>query len=152
MTNTYVVRHGQMRLLGEYSGLAGVEHPRGQRVIVRTERGTEVGEVLCPATDRSALFLENPAKGEIIRVASPTDLTGELRLADDRKAAFATCSEFITKRRLQMDLVDVEVIFGCERMVFYYLSEKRVDFRELVKDLARAPADSDRAAADRRAG
>ena len=138
MTNTYVVRHGQMRLLGEYSGLTGVEHPRGQQVIVRTERGTEIGEILCPATDRSALFLENPARGEILRVASPSDLSSEARLVEDRKAAFATCCEFIAKRRLQMDLVDVEVILGCERMVFYYLSEKRVDFRELVKDLARA--------------
>ena len=138
MTNTYVVRHGHMRLLGEYSGLTGVEHTRGQRVIVRTERGTELGEILCSATDRSALFLENPARGEILRVASPSDLSSEARLVEDRKAAFATCGEFIAKRRLQMDLVDVEVILGCERMVFYYLSEKRVDFRELVKDLARA--------------
>src|SRR5262249_44445392 len=52
--------------------------------------------------------------------------------------AFATCQELINRRRLQMDLVDVEVILGRERTVFYYLAEKRVDFRELVKDLARA--------------
>ena len=49
----------------------------------------------------------------------------------------AACREFAANRRLQMDLVDVEAIFGDERMVFYYVSEKRVDFRDLVKDLAR---------------
>ena len=49
----------------------------------------------------------------------------------------AACREFIAQRRLQMDLVDVEAILGDERMVFYYVSEKRVDFRDLVKDLAR---------------
>jgi cell fate regulator YaaT (PSP1 superfamily) len=137
MTNTYVVRYGQMRSLGEYSGLPSQEHPRGQRVVVRSDRGTELGEVLCPATDRTALFLENPVRGEILRVATAEDLAVEPRLAELQKKGFETCREFIARRRLQMDLVDVEAIFGRERMVFYYLAEKRVDFRELVKDLAR---------------
>lgn len=138
MPQTYVVRHGRMRLLGEYEGMAGQEHPRGQRVVVRTDRGTEVGEVLCAATARTGTFLNNPARGGILRVASAEDLVAEGRLGDVRASAFAACREFIARRRLQMDLIDVEVILGRERMVFYYLSEKRVDFRELVKDLARA--------------
>ncbi len=138
MPGTYLVRHGQMRLLGEYEGMPGQDHPRGQRVIVRTDRGTEIGEVLCPATERTAVFLENPPRGVILRVASDEDLATEPRLAEMRRAAFTSCREFIERRRLQMDLVDVEIILGRERMVFYYLSEKRVDFRELVKDLARA--------------
>jgi cell fate regulator YaaT (PSP1 superfamily) len=138
MTNTYVVRYGQMRYLGEYMGLAGQEHPRGQRVVVRSDRGTELGEVLSPATDRTALFLENPVRGEILRAATAEDLAAESNLAQLKEHGFTTCREFIAKRRLQMDLVDVETIFGRERTVFYYLAEKRVDFRELVKDLARA--------------
>lgn len=138
MTNTYVVRYGQMRFLGEYTGLLGQEHPRGQRVIVRSDRGTELGEILCLATDRSALFLENPGRGDILRVASTEDLAVEERLEEIHRQAFASCKELISKRRLQMVLVDVEAILGLERMVFYYLSEKRVDFRELVKDLARS--------------
>jgi len=127
-----------MRQLGEYTGLAEQEHPRGQRVVVRSDRGTELGEVLCPATDRTALYLENPVQGQMLRPASPEDLAAESRLAELQREGFATCREFIGKRRLQMDLVDVEAIYGRERMVFYYLAEKRVDFRELVKDLARA--------------
>jgi cell fate regulator YaaT (PSP1 superfamily) len=138
MTNTYVVRNGQMRQIGEYTGVPGQEHPRGQKVIVKSDRGTEMGEVLCPATARTALFLQNPVRGEIIRVATSSDLDADARLSETRAAGFAACCEFIAKRRLQMDLVDVEVIFGRERMIFYYLSEKRVDFRDLVKDLARA--------------
>jgi cell fate regulator YaaT (PSP1 superfamily) len=137
MSNTYVVRYGQMRYLGEYTGLADQEHVRGQRVVVQSDRGTELGEVLCPATDRTALFLENPVKGEILRVASPDDLGAEISLKETRKTGFDACLQFIAKRRLQMELVDVEVILGHERIVFYYLAEKRVDFRELVKDLAR---------------
>ena len=138
VSKTYVVRFGQMRQLGEYTGLADQEHPRGQRVVVRSDRGTELGEVLCPATDRTALFLENPVQGQILRPASAEDLAAEAALAELQDEGFATCREFIARRRLQMDLVDVEAILGGERMVFYFLAEKRVDFRELVKDLARA--------------
>lgn len=134
----YVVRFGQMRQLGEYAGLRGEDHPRGQRVVVRSDRGAELGEVLCEASERSSAFLENPVKGEILRVASSDDLGMDRVLGSRKQEGFELCSQLIAKRRLQMDLVDVEVILGGERMVFYYLSEKRVDFRDLVKDLARA--------------
>ena len=138
MPQHFVVRYGQMRFLGEFAGLDGHAHPRGDRVVVKTDRGTELGEVLCAATDRSAAFLENPYRGEIIRVATATDRGAEARLAERAALGLKECREFVAKRRLQMDLIDVEVILGGERMVFYYLAEKRVDFRELVKDLARA--------------
>jgi cell fate regulator YaaT (PSP1 superfamily) len=138
MNQSYVVRYGQMRFLGDFKGGAGEEYVRGEQVIVRSERGTELGEVLCPSTDRTAVFLENPAQGEIVRKPTAEDQAAAARIPQAREAGFAACREFIARRRLQMDLVDVEVIFGGERMVFYYLSEKRVDFRELVKDLARA--------------
>jgi cell fate regulator YaaT (PSP1 superfamily) len=107
-------------------------------VVIRSDRGTELGEVLCTATERTSAFLQQPPHGEILRAASDPDLAQEAKLAGAREEAFTVCQELIAKRRLQMDLVDVEVIFGRERVVFYYLAEKRVDFRELVKDLARA--------------
>ena len=137
MTKTYVVRYGRMRFLGEYTGLPDCEHARGQQVMVRSDRGIELGDVLCPVSEKTSRFLPNPAQGEILRVATPEDQEQEARLAEDRNPVFATCHELIAKRRLQMNLVDVELIHGRERVVFYYLAEKRVDFRELVKDLAR---------------
>jgi cell fate regulator YaaT (PSP1 superfamily) len=136
--NTFIVRYGQMRHIGEYEAVEGRVHLRGERVLVRSDRGTEVGEILCRATDRTSAFLENPFRGQILRAATPDDLSAESRLIDREKQGLAACREFAARRRLQMDLVDVEAIFGGERMVFYYVSEKRVDFRELVKDLARA--------------
>ena len=54
-----------------------------------------------------------------------------------KEAEFGRCTEFIRNRSLQMELVDVEHLFGGERIIFYFLAEKRIDFRELVKDLAR---------------
>jgi cell fate regulator YaaT (PSP1 superfamily) len=137
MTKTYVVRYGRMRFLGEYKGLPDCEHARGQQVVVRSDRGIELGDVLCPVTEKTSKFLPNPAQGEILRVATTEDQAQEARLAEDRDPVFATCHELIAKRHLQMNLVDVELIHGRERVVFYYLADKRVDFRELVKDLAR---------------
>jgi cell fate regulator YaaT (PSP1 superfamily) len=137
MTQTYVVRYGRMRFLGEYTGLADQDHPRGQQVVIRSDRGTELGDVLCPSSDRTTKFLPDPVQGVILRLATSEDREHETRLSEDRKKAFKTCQELIAKRRLQMDLVDLEIIHGRERVVFYYLAEKRVDFRELVKDLAR---------------
>ena len=137
MADTYVVRYGRMRFLGEFTGLPDHDHTRGEQVVVRSDRGTELGEVLCPVSERTARFMSNPAQGEILRLGTHEDRDQEARLAADREPVFATCQELIAKRRLQMNLVDLEMIQGRERVVFYYLAEKRVDFRELVKDLAR---------------
>jgi cell fate regulator YaaT (PSP1 superfamily) len=138
MTKLYVVRYGQMRFLGEFADPVDRDLARGQRVVVHTDRGTELGEVLCAANERTALYLQNKARGEILRTPSTEDRALEAKLTEIQQAGFATCREAIARRRLQMDLIDVEAILGQERMVFYYLAEKRVDFRELVKDLARA--------------
>jgi cell fate regulator YaaT (PSP1 superfamily) len=138
MPQNFVVRYGQMRFLGEFATLDGQLPMRGERVVVKTDRGTELGEVLCAATRRTADLLENPASGELTRLADAADLEAETRLLERSERGREVCRELIAKRRLQMVLVDVEAILGGERMVFYYLSEKRVDFRELVKDLARA--------------
>jgi cell fate regulator YaaT (PSP1 superfamily) len=137
MANTYVVRYGQMRVLGEFHGVDGQEHPRGQRVVLGTDRGTELGEVLCPATDRTAFFLQNPVAGQVARAATEGDIASSRRLLEVQARAMETGREMIAQARLQMDLVDVEAILGGERLVFYYLAEKRVDFRDLVKNLAR---------------
>jgi cell fate regulator YaaT (PSP1 superfamily) len=134
----YVVRYGRMRFLGECTAPEEPAHVRGQRVVIRSDRGTELGEILCAATDKTARYLEQGIQGEILRTVTPEDLAHESSLTVSQKDAFNACQEFITRRRLQMDLVDVEIIFGRERIVFYYLAEKRVDFRDLVKDLARS--------------
>lgn len=134
---SYVVRHGRMRILSECHGAPGETFERGQRVIVRSDRGMEMGEVLCPMSERAAGLLKNQEPREILRAAEPADLDREAELPQLEKKAFATCLELIEKRRMRMNLVDVEILLGRDRAIFYYLAEKRVDFRELVKDLAR---------------
>jgi cell fate regulator YaaT (PSP1 superfamily) len=133
----YIARHGVMRFLGEFAPNPEGTYARGQEVVLQTERGQEAGEILCEATPRAIELLSEPTRGQIIRTMTPDDQELALSLHSKEEAEFSRCTEFIQQRRLQMELVDAEHLFGGERIIFYFLAEKRVDFRELVKDLAR---------------
>lgn len=132
----YLVRCGVMRTLGVFSTARGETFRRGARVVARTERGLELGEVLCEATDEAMGRLADPRRGQITRLATPDDLRDAERLRQQERREYDVCWQKIQELRLPMQLVDVEHIFGGERIVVYYLSENRVDFRELVKLLA----------------
>jgi cell fate regulator YaaT (PSP1 superfamily) len=106
-------------------------------VVLRTERGQEVGHVLCPANPQVVGLIAEPTRGQILRLLSAEDRERVERLRELQRKEYDTGLRFIGVRKLQMELVDVEHLFGGERIVFYFLAEKRVDFRELVKDLAR---------------
>ena len=134
----FVVRYGSMRHLGEFSSKRQHVIKRGMDVVVRTDRGVEFGIVLCEANDKTNEYLgENVRTGRILRIASDEDRRSLEEVSDREKSFFAEAGRMITDQRMQMQLVDVEQVFGGERIVFYYLAEKRVDFRELVKGMAR---------------
>jgi cell fate regulator YaaT (PSP1 superfamily) len=133
----YITRHGAMRFLGEYEAEGEASYARGQKAILRSERGLEIGEVLLEATPRAVELLTEPTRGQIVRPVTDADEPTIERIHQNEVHAFETCNRFVAQRSLQMELVDVEHLFGGERIVFYFLAEKRVDFRELVKDLAR---------------
>jgi cell fate regulator YaaT (PSP1 superfamily) len=137
MAVKYIVRHGAMRLLGEFEPTGGAVYARGSQVIVRTERGVETGDVLCEATPRAVELLSEPSKGPILRPMTDEDRKTAQRLQEGEAAELETCKRLVANHHLQMELVDVEHLFGGDRIVFYFLAEKRIDFRELVKDLAR---------------
>ncbi|MFN0198500.1 MAG: stage 0 sporulation family protein [Planctomycetaceae bacterium] len=134
----YVVRYGTTRFIGEFSTRNPEDVPRNSSVIIRTERGVEWGIVLSPASDRTREYLgRKEADGKIMRLATVEDRNFHEETRQREQDEFQGCSEMIHERRLNMQLVDVEHLFGGERVVFYYLAEDRVDFRELVKDLAK---------------
>ena len=132
-----LVRHGRMRFLGVFVPAFGVTAARGDAVVVRSERGQEIGEVLCPATPGALSAIPDPTKGDILRVAVAEDRAKLAHLADVEKKQFAAGEKLVAQHRLAMQLVDVEHLFGGERVVFYFLAESRVDFRELVRSMAR---------------
>jgi cell fate regulator YaaT (PSP1 superfamily) len=125
-----------MRFLGEFDP-GEHTYARGESVLVRTERGLEVGTILAEATVRAMSFLSEPTKGRIERKMTQADhqQVGKVKQLEQRELDI--CERCIEQRKLQMDLIDVEHLFGGERIVFYFIAEKRVDFRELVKDLAK---------------
>lgn len=132
----YIVRCGSMRKLGVFTTSRGEEYRRGLNVITRTDRGLEAGEVLCEATDQAIAQITDAGRGQILREASAEDLNELHRLKAQERNEFAVCGQYVKQSGLQMELVDVEHLFGGERIVVYYLAEDRVDFRELVKQLA----------------
>lgn len=136
MSNRYVVRYGVMRSLGVFTTSRGETFARGQKVIARTDRGLETGEILCEATDAVVERMTDPRRGQVLRAMSTDDARDAQHLQDQARREFALCRERIAAMHLPMELVDIEHVFGGERIVIYYISENRVDFRELVKTLA----------------
>ena len=137
MASKYIVRHGAMRFLGEFEPEGEAPYARGQTVVIRSERGLEEAEVLCESNPRAVELLTEPTHGHILRLLNSEDEAQLVKIRESEQNELDTCIRFIQERQLQMELVDVEHLLGGERIVFYFLSEKRVDFRELVKDLAR---------------
>lgn len=134
----YIVRYGATRSIGEFSWKGSQELHRNADVIIKTERGQEWGEVLSPATEQARSFMkESRATGRIIRLVTDDDYRQRDQNRHEERTEFLGCQELVDEHKLQMQLVDVEHLFGSERVIFYYLAEKRVDFRELVKSLAR---------------
>ena len=132
----YVVRCGAMRALGIYNPGRDDTYLRNQQVIVRTERGLEAGEVLCEATDEALAQLKDAGHGQILRKRTSDDSREIARMNEQQRREFEVCERLIGEQKLDMRLVDVEHLFGGERVVVYYLAENRVDFRELVRLLA----------------
>ncbi|MEF2247642.1 MULTISPECIES: PSP1 domain-containing protein [unclassified Paenibacillus] len=114
-----------------------VDHPvdKDQHVIVETARGIEYGKVVVGQKQVGESDVVLPLK-KVIRIANDADaqLVEENRMA--AKNAFHTCLEKIKGHQLRMKLVDVEFTFDRNKIIFYFTAEGRVDFRELVKDLA----------------
>ena len=114
---------------------AGKRYNVGQYVIVTTSRGTECGEVASENHNVPDSNIVGQLK-EVVRPANDDDLK---RMAENRakeKTAFEFCEQKILERKLEMKLVDVEVAFDGTKILFFFTADGRVDFRELVKDLA----------------
>lgn len=107
----------------------------GDYVIVNTARGLECGLVAAQNHKVEEAQIVKPLK-EVVRPATEADIK---KMNDNKKreeSAFKICEKQIEKHKLDMKLVDVEITFDSSKMIFYFTADNRVDFRELVKDLA----------------
>lgn len=108
---------------------------KGQHVIVETARGIEYGEVVIGIREVSEENVVLPLKA-VIRVATPADDAQEEGNRVKEADAFNICLEKIRRRELEMKLIEAEYTFDRNKILFYFTADGRIDFRELVKDLA----------------
>ncbi len=113
----------------------GKQLKKFDKVIVETARGIECGEVAAENREVEEDKIVHPLK-KLIRIATKEDLETVARNKEKEKKAFDICLEKIEKHGLDMKLVEVEYTFDNSKILFYFTSDGRVDFRELVKDLA----------------
>ena len=107
----------------------------GENVVVETEKGLVLGKVLTPPCEKEKRFiLKSPRR--VARKATPEDLEQFEKNRQLEKEAFQFCLQKIKERELNMKLVKTEALLDRSKVLFYFTSEKRVDFRELVRDLA----------------
>ena len=118
-----------------YFDPAGFEINKGDHVIVETARGVEYGTVVMGIREVEDDKVVSPLK-PILRMATKKDQETVERNREREKEAFAICLEKIKKHDLDMKLVDAEYTFDNNKVLFYFTADGRVDFRELVKDLA----------------
>jgi cell fate regulator YaaT (PSP1 superfamily) len=151
-----VVRFGSMRLIGEYPYKGDAKPGCGSKLVVKTHRGTELGEMLtstCPNAGCSksitrAEMLEYIERsggkdypfyedGKVLRVATLEDMAAQRRIEERQHARRVRAQAEADALRLDAKVVEVEEILGGERATVFYTAPSRIDFRELVRELAR---------------
>jgi cell fate regulator YaaT (PSP1 superfamily) len=148
-----VARYGLMGNIGEFRHNLDPPPGRGANVVLRTERGVELGQVVTPVGEagghdcisrerlREFTGTNGPdypfrRDGRVLRLANPQDVIDYRHLQQSAREAAGFCRQQIREISLEMRLVTVEHLLGGERLVFYFAAEQRVDFRELVRRLA----------------
>ena len=118
-----------------YFDPADMEMETGTHVIVETARGVEFGVVMIPPREVEDEKVTQPLK-PVIRIATDEDEKQQQRNKDKQEGAYKICQEKIAKHGLEMKLVQAEYTFDNNKLLFYFTADGRIDFRELVKDLA----------------
>lgn len=149
-----LVRYGRMNALGLFEHNESHVPKTPARVVVKTDKGLELGyvvgqltayrdgrfrfteEQVCSYFANSDMNFQSEPSGKVIRYATPDDVSEEQHLQKIAEEEIACCERFAKEFNLKMKIVDAEHIFGGERIVFYFMADGRVDFRELVRKLA----------------
>ena len=151
---TALIRYGRLNMFGEFRRPENITLSPGMKVIVRTERGIELGRVVlgyCEGQGDRGVSRQRwqeylagcgvtesiSRNGQILRVATAQDLIDQRHLDESTGEKLSFCRGIISQMSLNMKPVAVEHLFGGERIIFYFKSEKRVDFRRLVRRLAK---------------
>jgi cell fate regulator YaaT (PSP1 superfamily) len=133
----YLVSYGSAGEFGRFRPVSAVTCARGDRVVVRSHRGVELGELLCRATPGHAHFLPNTSVGQLLRPATPEDERQAERGRERGQALFADARRLATELGLPLEVVDVEVLLDGEQAIVHHLPWAEFDERDLVSVLVR---------------
>src|SRR5262245_57559591 len=117
----YLISHGGSGALGRFAPQPPLECGRGDRVVVESRRGLELGVVLCPVTPRHARLLPDPAVGRLIRRAGAEDEEAARRLRARSHQLFADGRRLAAELRLPIEILDVELLLDGRRAVVQHL-------------------------------
>jgi cell fate regulator YaaT (PSP1 superfamily) len=133
MRRHHLVRLGALGHVGRFTAVDAATYPRGKRVVLRTARGLEIGEVLGPADDAPT---PGQSDGSILRGMTVEDQLLEARLEKNRQAAFDACIAKIQELGISATLVDVEHLFDGRSLFFYFLGDVPPELESLAGELA----------------
>jgi cell fate regulator YaaT (PSP1 superfamily) len=134
MSRSHFVRVGVLGHVGRFTAVDAVRYPRGARVIVRTGRGLEIGEVL----GRSEPIERGSSDGSILRGMTVEDQLLEARLEKNRDHALRVCQQRLDELGIDATLLDVEHLFDGRRLYFYFLGEVTPAIEAVTQELAEA--------------
>jgi cell fate regulator YaaT (PSP1 superfamily) len=144
LDENHLVRVGRLGQIGLFAAADRTRYPRRARVIVRSERGLELGEVLAPPGARPDVPIDRvpsergsrPAEGSILRGMTPADELLALRLERNREQALAACTARLAELALPVALLDVEHSFDGRTLKFYFIGETTPEVEAVVAELA----------------
>lgn len=155
--STIVVRFGYLRMVGEFPYTGDAKPGCGSKLVVKTQRGVEMGEMLT-STCRNAGCSKSVTRkemleyieqsggkqypfyehGRVLRIATAEDLNEEQRLEQKKNEYKGAAKRLVEEAKLPMRIIEAEPLLGGERVVFYFSADDRIDFRDLVRDLQNA--------------
>jgi cell fate regulator YaaT (PSP1 superfamily) len=137
IASEYLVSYGSSGDFSRFRAVTRMSLRRGDRVIVRSHQGLELGVVLCPVTPGHARFLSERALGELLRSASPEDEQTAQRMHERGQRLFDDARRLAAELRLPLEIVDVEVLFDGQQAIVQHLRREACDYRPLVSALSR---------------
>jgi len=152
---TIVVRYGFLKSIGEFPSDLTTKVGCGSKLVIRTDRGTEIGEMLTTtcangscsksiSREQLLSYIDKSGRreypfseqGRVLRVATAQDMAEQAKLDEQRKPDIAMARQLVERHMLALKIVDIEYLLGHERVLIYFNSEQRIDFRNMVRDLA----------------
>jgi PSP1 C-terminal conserved region len=137
MESEYLVSYGPLGDFGRFSAAEPLECVRGDRVVVRTLRGLELGEVLSPTTTQHRTYLSDAAVGSLLRRVTPADEKAEYRLRERGDEVFTAARQRTSDLGLPLEVIDVETLLDGEHVVLHFIRWADCDVRELVSGLSK---------------